>query len=398
MTVSVTRGSETPTGAEARTYVHSAARADGAGPKRADAERIAAFGSALEALRREVERDLGESDAQHIRRIGRLSSALEVLGRGLIHVSFEPVGFGVGTAALWAHKTLELMEIGHMALHGAYDGLPNTERYQSQKFHWKAPIDEASWKAGHNVRHHQYTNIAGQDPDLDFGALRLSARIPYKVAHALQPVSNWLTWLSFTTAINLHVTGILDVYLKQGESDVLQNPSRAAVRKAQRTFVSKWLRYHGKEYVLFPLLAGPFFPKVLAANWLSDVGRDVFAAAIIYCGHVGARDYPHGTEPPSRGHWYAMQAEAARDVEVPLVLSILCGGLDLQIEHHLFPRMPPNRLREIAPRVREICAAHGVDYRSDSWPRTLRSVVKELTRLRSRTAAAVRPTTEQSLV
>jgi linoleoyl-CoA desaturase len=112
------------------------------------------------------------------------------------------------------------------------------------------------------------------------------------------------------------------------------------------------------------------------------MGRDVFAAAIIYCGHVGAQDYPEGTEPSSRAHWYMMQAEAARDVELPQVLSILCGALDLQIEHHLFPRLPPNRLREIAPRVREICAAHGVRYRSDNWPRTLRSVVGELARLR----------------
>jgi linoleoyl-CoA desaturase len=373
-------------GRDGRNFVPLATRSGAGATNSADAERIAAFGQALETLRREVEQKLGESDAEHIRRIGKVSSALEIIGRTLIHFSFEPVGFGAGTAALWAHKTLELMEIGHMALHGAYDGLPKTERFQSQKFHWKAPIDEASWKMGHNVRHHQYTNIAGKDPDLDFGSLRLSARIPYKKAHAYQPVTNWLSWLGFTTAINLHVTGILDIYQKQGESEVLQNPSKEEVRKAQTTFAKKWARYFGREYLFFPLLAGPFFPKVLLGNWLSDLGRDVYAGAIIYCGHVGAEDFPQGTEPPSRAHWYAMQAEAARDVEVPALVSILCGGLDLQIEHHLFPRLPPNRLREIAPRVREICEKHGVRYRSDTWPRTLRSVVAELTRLRSRKA------------
>jgi len=367
----------------ARGFVPLASRAGVPAESREDAERIAAFGRALEELRREVEQQLGESDADHIRRIGKLSSRLEWLGRGLIHFSFEPLSFGLGTAALWAHKTLELMEIGHMALHGAYDGLPDVERFQSQNFRWKAPIDEPSWKQGHNVRHHQYTNIAGKDPDLDFGLLRLSERIPYKAVHALQPVTNWLSWLWFTTAINLHVTGILDIYLKQGQSEVLQNPSELQVRRAQRLFLSKWLRYYGKEFVFFPLLAGPFFPKVLAANLLSDMGRDVFAAAIIYCGHVGAEDFPSGTEPPSRAHWYAMQAEAASDVELPRWLSILCGALDLQIEHHLFPRLPPNRLRQIAPRVREICAAHGVRYRSAGWPRALRTVVSELTRLRS---------------
>jgi linoleoyl-CoA desaturase len=84
-----------------------------------------------------------------------------------------------------------------------------------------------------------------------------------------------------------------------------------------------------------------------------------------------------------------MQVEAARDVELPEWLSILCGALDLQIEHHLFPRLPPNRLRQLAPRVRSICEAHGVDYRSDTWPRTLRCVLRELRRLGSAQAAVV---------
>jgi NADPH-dependent stearoyl-CoA 9-desaturase len=349
-------------------------------------ERIAAFGRAIEELRREIEPQLGEQDAQHIQRIGKLSSRLEVLGRSLLQISFEPVSFTLGTAALWAHKTLELMEIGHMAMHGAYDDVDGGERYKSKDFYWKAPIDEASWKLHHNIRHHQHTNIAGKDPDLDFGALRLSPRIAFKPGHLLQPVTNMLSWLGFTTAINLHVTGMLDVYLGSDNAEHERTP--AEIRAAQRTFVSKWLRYYGKEYAFFPLLAGPFFAKVLLGNILSEVGRDFYAGAIIYCGHVGASDFAAGTEPASRAHWYAMQVEAARDVEVPEFVSILCGALDLQIEHHLFPRLPPNRLREIAPRVREICAAHGVKYRSDSWPRTLRSVLGELRRLSNRKAAA----------
>jgi linoleoyl-CoA desaturase len=176
------------------------------------------------------------------------------------------------------------------------------------------------------------------------------------------------------------------LYFKPAPSEVLADREPATARAAQRKFLSKLLRYYGKEYGLFPLLAGPFFAKVLLANLLSEVGRDLLAGAIIYCGHVGARDFPRETEPATRAHWYAMQVEAARDVELPEWLSILCGALDLQIEHHLFPRLPPNRLREIAPRVREICEAHGVEYRSSSWPKTLRSMFGELRRLASQRA------------
>jgi NADPH-dependent stearoyl-CoA 9-desaturase len=355
-----------------------------------DEQRLQAFGRALDELRTEVEANLGSEDVAHIARIRTLSRRLELLGRGLIHFSFEPLGFGAGVLTLWLHKSLELMEIGHMALHGAYEGLTDDPTLQADKFKWKAPIDEESWRAGHNVRHHQYTNIAGRDPDLDFGQLRLSPRIRFKKAHRLQPISNLLTWFGFAQAINLHVTGMLDVYLHSHADKpyALADRKPATVLKAHRTFLSKNARYYGREFVLFPLLAGPFFLKTLLGNLLSEVGRDLYAAATIYCGHVGASDYPEGTPSPSeRGRWYAMQVEGARDFDVPPAISILCGALDKQIEHHLFPRLPPNRLREIAPRVKALCAQYGVQYRASSWPDTLRDVFKELRKLSSPVAA-----------
>jgi linoleoyl-CoA desaturase len=350
-------------------------------------ERLAAFGQALDQLKAEVEAQLGAEDARHILRIGRLSRALEIGGRVLLQLSLDPVSFSLATTALFVHKALELMEIGHPALHGCYDGLPGAERFYSAEFSWQSPVDEDSWRQVHNIRHHQWTNIEGKDPDLNFAALRLSARVPYRLAHALQPVTNLLTTFGFGTALNLHVTGMLDIYMQNAQLQVLPDTEPATVRAANRRFIRKMVRHYGKEYGLYPLLAGPFFPKVLLGNLLSEVARDMLAATIIYCGHVGARDYPAGTEPKNRAEWYALQVEAARDVEVPTFVSILCGALDKQIEHHLFPRIPPNRLREIAPRVRAICAAHGIRYRSAGWPTTLRSVLRELTRLSAADAA-----------
>jgi linoleoyl-CoA desaturase len=352
--------------------------ASASAPFHSDEARLESFGRALDAISREVERELGDEDAAHINRIGVVSRSAEGVGRALLHFSFEPVAFGLGVAALWLHKSLELMEIGHMALHGAYDRFPSASRYHAAVFRWKAPIDEASWRAAHNVRHHQYTNIEGRDPDLNFGVLRLSARVPHRRAHRWQPLSNLASWFGFATAINLHVTGMLDIYLEHAQLQQLRDKNPETVRAARRTFFSKLARYYGREYVFFPLLAGPFFWKVLLGNVLAEVGRDLYSAAVIYCGHVGAKDFPAGTRAKGRARWYAMQVEAARNIEVPHVVSILCGGLDRQIEHHLFPRLPPNRLREIAPRVRAVCEAHGVRYLSKGWLATLREVVGEL--------------------
>src|SRR4029079_19177830 len=118
--------------------------------------------------------------------------------------------------------------------------------------------------------------------------------------------------------------------------------------------------------------------------------RDVYSAATIYCGHVGEETeaYPEGERAHGRGQWYRMQIEATNNFEVSRPISILCGALDKQIEHHLFPRLPPNRLREMAPRVRAICEEHGVKYRSARWPARLKQVLRELSKLSLAEAAA----------
>ena len=344
-------------------------------------ERIESFGRRLDELRKSVESELGEADIAYARRVRSASRRLEIGGRSLIHVSIEPVGFCVGVSALWAHKLLEAIEIGHTTLHGAYDRMPGAEALGSHAFHWKTPIDEDAWRNAHNIQHHQYTNVAGRDPDVDFGLLRLSDEVAHKSVHALQPLSNVATWFGFTTAINAHVTGLIDVYAPGRTAGFLKDRSRRGIWSAHRAGLGKLLSYYGREYVFFPMLAGPFFWKTLLGNVLSEVGKDLYAGATIYCGHVGAQDYAPGTRAKSRADWYVMQVEASRDFEVSALVGLLCGGLERQIEHHLFPRLPPNRLRRIAPRVRAICEEHGVTYRTGTWPATLRDVLRHLHRL-----------------
>jgi linoleoyl-CoA desaturase len=125
------------------------------------------------------------------------------------------------------------------------------------------------------------------------------------------------------------------------------------------------------------------FWKVLLGNWLAETLRDIYCAATIYCGHTGEEvaDFPEGTRASGKGEWYAMQVEATNNFEVCRPISILCGGLDRQIEHHLFPKLPPDRLRKIAPEVRAVCDAYGVNYRTDTWWRTLKRALVHMREL-----------------
>ncbi len=345
------------------------------------------FGEELDAVRRRSLAAIGPSDVAYVRRLNRFSRAMEIVGRALIHLSLEPVSFLAGVGALWVHKQLQATEIGHTALHGAYDGLPGAERFCSKTFRWDTPIDEESWRQGHNVRHHYNTNVAGKDPDVHFGHIRLTDKTlaPARPRWAL-PLSIGVIFTNFGFVMNGHFTGLNDLFLDNGlptKLDVLPDRSRASRRLAWRRSLRKYVPYYLYNYVLFPALAGPFFWKVLLGNWMAETLRDVYTAATIWCGHIGddVASWPVGTKAHGRGHWYAMQVEAANNFDVPTPVSVLCGGLDLQIEHHLFPTLPPHRLRAIAPEVKAICARHGVRYKHDTWGRTLRKALSHVASL-----------------
>jgi fatty acid desaturase len=70
------------------------------------------------------------------------------------------------------------------------------------------------------------------------------------------------------------------------------------------------------------------------------------------------------------------QVLTSRNVRGGRGIATIFGGLNYQIEHHLFPSMPSRNLRRVQPMVKKFCAAHGVSYCEtglfDSYARALR--------------------------
>jgi linoleoyl-CoA desaturase len=339
----------------------------------------------LDAVKERALARLGPADVAYVRNMNRFSRTMEVVGRALIHFSFEPLAFIVGVVALWLHKQLQATEIGHSALHGVYDKLPGADAFAAKRFRWDTPIDEESWRHAHNVRHHGNTNVYGRDPDVHFGPVRLTDKTPWTRRNRFQlPFALAVLFPLFGFVINLHVSGLSDALTGDGRAyGILPDRSKESLRGAWKKALRKYAPYYLYNFVFFPALAGPFFWKVLLGNVLAETLRDVYSAATIFCGHVGhdVASFPEGARAQGRGEWYAMQVLATNNYEVSLPVSVLCGGLDRQIEHHLFPMLPPPRLREIAPEVKAICERHGVEYRTDTWGRTLRKALTHIARL-----------------
>jgi len=350
-------------------------------------EHLSQFAADLDSLKQRIFAKVGATDSARLLKLNYFSRTMEVIGRVLIYVSFEPILFALGVLALFGHKQLHALEIGHAVLHGSYDKLDVPQKFKSRTFKWDMPVDEASWRHGHNGQHHGSTNIAGKDSDILFGTVRFTKHTPYSKRHCSQVLfALFILFPNFTLAMATHFTGINEFLFggsQPDKTDFLPDNSSESVRRAFKTAGRKFLPYYLKEYVFFPLLAGWMFWKIILGNYLAALLRDLYTAITICCNHVGAdvKSYPKGTIAKNKADWYVMQVESSNNFTVPRPLSILCGGLDLQIEHHLFPTLPPDRLREIAPEVRAICKKYGVEYKSDTWWRTFRKAMSWISTL-----------------
>ena len=358
-------------------------------PRSTDEERLARFAEAIEAIGERALAKVGAEDVAHLQRIDRLSKRMELVGRTLIHVSFDPITFGVGVGALWIHKQLQVLEVGHTSLHGALDSLPEAKRFHSRTFVWDFPVDEQTWKKTH-FAHHGGVNTPRKDDLFQPGFLRIHSQTHWHWYHRLQVPYLFLVLApAFGLMVNAHITGLNDVWFRNGTAalpfDFVEDRSLTTIARAYRSALRKYVPYYAKNYLLYPLLAGPFFPKVWAGNFVAETMRDLWTAAVVLSNHVAdTASYPEGTTPRSRGEYLAMQVESTHDFIVSGPVSLLCGGLDYHIEHHLFPSLPPNRLREIQPQVEATCKAHGVRYKREPWPALLKKVVRRLSAMSRR--------------
>jgi fatty acid desaturase len=336
---------------------------------------LEALGRELDAIRDEVLADLGEDDAAYIRRVILAQRTLEAAGRGALFVSLFPPAWLAGTAMLSVAKILENLEIGHNVMHGQWDWMRDPEIH-SASYEWDSASTAEAWKRAHNHLHHTYTNVLGRDRDLGYAILRIEAEQPWHPVYLAQPIYIVPMALLFEWAIAIYDIELENV--RHGEKPWSQAKAELGGlwRKARRQLV--------KDYVAFPLLAGPSALPALLGNLTANAVRNVWAHTVIVCGHFpdGAEtfseDYLRGE---SRGDWYVRQLSGSCNLEGPPLLHLMSGNLSFQIEHHLFPDLPSNRYATIAPRVREICARYELPYTSGSLPRQYAQVIRTVLRL-----------------
>jgi fatty acid desaturase len=224
--------------------------------------------------------------------------------------------------------------------------------------------------------HHTHTNVLGKDRDIGYGILRMSEDQPWRRRDLANPLYALLLALLFQWGVAVH-----DLEIDRIEAGELELSDK---RDIVHAIWHKGRRQVLKDYLMFPLLAGPGAPLVITGNLTANLIRNLWAFTIIFCGHfpAGVEEFSEEeVEHESRGDWYLRQMLGSANLTGSRLFHILSGNLSHQIEHHLFPDIPAHRYAEIAVEVREICARYGLPYNTGPLHKQFGSVIKKIFRL-----------------
>ncbi|QZH64980.1 fatty acid desaturase family protein [Mycolicibacterium farcinogenes] len=335
-------------------------------------EQFEEFGRELDAIREKAVADLGERDADYIRGIIKMQRKLEVGGRALL---FLPPAWPVGTVMLGLSKILDNMEIGHNVMHGQYDWMGDPA-LRGQNFEWDSACPSNQWRHSHNYMHHTYTNIVDMDRDIGYGILRMSEDQKWSPYYLGNPLYAFLLMVFFQYGVALHE--LETERIRSGEIRLRDK------KDMLREMWAKVRKQTVKDYVAFPLLAGPFAPFVFAGNMTANLMRNVWSYTIIFCGHFpeGTHEFTiEETQNETRGQWYYRQLLGSANLSGGKWFHIFSGNLSFQIEHHLFPDIPAHRYAEISGEVKEICQRYSLPYNTGPIHKQFASVVRKIVRL-----------------
>lgn len=276
---------------------------------------------------------------------------------------------GWGVIALVVAMGLGVAGIGLSVMHDANHGAYSNKAWVNNLIGYSLNLIGANafnWKVQHNVLHHTYTNVHDADEDISpRGILRMHPSSEWKPFHRFQHMYAWFFY-GLMTIVWVVVKDFVRIirYQKDG-----------LVKKQKTTAATEWIIllvskavYVGYIFVI-PVLVTPF------AWWqilLGVIGMHYIAgfilAIIFQPAHV-----IDGTEYPEPDHegvlentWAIHQLHTTTNfAHNNRILSWYVGGLNYQVEHHLFPNICHVHYRKISAIVRETAHEFGLPYKSE---------------------------------
>ncbi|PZF79696.1 fatty acid desaturase family protein [Jiangella anatolica] len=221
------------------------------------------------------------------------------------------------------------------------------------------------WMSKHS-RHHANPNKVDVDPDVEPAALVWTSDVAAKrtgfAGWWVRHQGTLFFPLLLLAGLNMHVSGLRTVFGR----------GRVKFRAVEIPLLLARL-------VLYPVALFMFLSPGIAAAFLA-VQLAVFGfsmGATFAPNHKGMPMIPKDLTLD----YLRRQVLTSRNVRGGRAMNVAMGGLNYQIEHHLFPSMPSPTLRAARPIVREFCAERGVDYTEAGLFESWRIVVQHLNRV-----------------
>ncbi len=257
------------------------------------------------------------------------------------------------------------MSIMHDAAHGAY----SKNKFINKALAYTANMVGASkynWVIQHNVKHHTYTNVHGLDEDIDNGGIvRLSPFTPWKWFHKFQHIYGWLLY-SLNTLVWVTTKDFKGI-VRYKKDDYIKTKSEY-IREYIIMVITKVVYY--SYIVVLPILFTPFtVVQVLIGFFIIHAFAGFILAVTFQLAHVVEdKHFETAFNGDIDNSWAAHQVVTTANFGMKSrLLNWYIGGLNFQIEHHLFPHICHVHYRKISEIVKNTVKEYGLEYHDHKY-------------------------------
>lgn len=253
------------------------------------------------------------------------------------------------------------LSIMHDANHGSYSKNQNVNNALGFLIHFIGGYSY-NWKIQHNVLHHSFTNVDGHDEDIDSGIIRLSPNQKRKGIHRFQVY--YAPFFYGLMTIYWSMAKDFEQIVRYKRKDLLQTQG-LTFKKAITQIIFSKIGYFALIFVLPMLLSGVLWWQTLIGYLLMHFICGLTLALIFQSAHV--LEETEFFLPDENGsvenNWAIHQMKTTANFSnKSRWFSWLIGGLNFQIEHHLFPNICHVHYRKISKIVKETAEEFHVPY------------------------------------
>jgi len=257
------------------------------------------------------------------------------------------------------------LSVMHDANHGAY----SRKKWVNSLIGYSLNLlggNATNWKIQHNVKHHTYTNVAGMDEDISprGNVLRFNPYSKVRKHHKWQFIYAWVLYglMTMSWIIVKDITQLAE-YTKDG---LLKKQTKSVTRAWIWLILTKILYY---SYILaIPILFAPFaWYHILLGFLLMHYVAGFTLGIVFQPAHVMEENAFEDAEKSDtvEENWAVHQLKTTCNfAQKNRILSWYVGGLNYQIEHHLFPNVCHVHYRKISKIVKQTAEEYNIPYKS----------------------------------